>query len=121
MTLQGIRSGPNSSNPLYMCVIPQCPRPIKTGTRQEAIISRTLFNNSVLDAQAKCLPSCIIGGIDVSLICYADDILNLKRSIQRIHQNFKILKDEYSKSDCLLILIKQKLSFSIGKIPLLLS
>ena len=91
------RVRPNSSIPSNMLVNLQYPILVKKGTRQGAITSPTLFNNSVLEAQAKCLPSCILGRIDMSLICYADDILNLSRTIQRIEQNFKILKDEYSK------------------------
>ena len=75
------RVRPNSLNPLNIPVNPQYPIPLKKGTRQGAITSLTLFNNGVLDAQAKCLPSYILGGIDVSLMHYADDILNLSRTI----------------------------------------
>jgi hypothetical protein len=33
----------------------------------------------------------------VALVCYADDVLNLTRSLQRIKENFSILESEYSK------------------------
>ena len=75
---------PNLSNPLNLSVIP-----VTKGTRQGAIASPTLFNNGVLDAQAKCLPFYIIKGINVSLVCYADSILNLSPTIQCTEQNFK--------------------------------
>ncbi|XP_065578573.1 uncharacterized protein LOC136038982 [Artemia franciscana] len=64
--------------------IPSCPTesvivPVRKGVRQGSVVSLTLYNNSVLLAQAQVATSCVSKGIDVSLMAYADDLLNLNR------------------------------------------
>jgi len=60
-------------------------------------VSPTLYNNSVLPAQAQVATSCVSKGIDVSLMAYADDLLNLNRSADRLSKNFDVLSREYNK------------------------
>ena len=81
--------------------MPPIPRrqliPVKKGARQGAVTSPDLFNNYVLEAQDLCPPSLILSSVNLSLICYADDILNLSRTLQRITEIFGILEAEYQK------------------------
>ena len=71
--------------------------PVKKGIRQGAVNSPDLFNNSVIEGQYKTPTTCILYGIDVSLISYADDILNICRTLQGIKSCFSALTDEYSR------------------------
>ena len=71
--------------------------PVLKGARQGAVSSPHLFNNYVLQAQDKCPTSCILSSIDTSLVCYADDVLNLSRTLQKASDIFKTLKTEYLK------------------------
>jgi hypothetical protein len=64
---------------------------VNTGALQGSITSPTLFNNGVIDAQSKCISSCIEAATKVTLVCYADDVLNLTKSLQCIEENFSIL------------------------------
>ena len=82
--------------------IPSCPTesvvvPVRKGVRQGSVVSPTLYNNSVLPAQAQVATSCVSKGIDVSLMAYADDLLNLNRSADRLSKNFDVLSREYNK------------------------
>ena len=70
---------------------------VEKGTRQGAVSSPSLFNNGVLDAQSAVPTSFIFAGLDLSLVCYADDILNVSRTIQRISEIFATLQSEYAK------------------------
>ena len=70
--------------------------PVKKGIRQGVVNSPDLFNNSVIEAQYKAPATCILYGIDVLFISYADDILNISRTLQRIKSCFSALTDEYS-------------------------
>ena len=71
--------------------------PVKKGARQGSLLSPSLYNNSVLNAQACVNISFISKNINVSLLTYADDLLNLSRSIRGLQLNFSILCDEYRK------------------------
>lgn len=71
--------------------------PVKKGARQGAVTSPDLFNNCVLDAQDQCPSSLILSSANLSLVCYADDILNLSRTLQRAIDIFEILEAEYLK------------------------
>ena len=55
--------------------------PVRRGVRQSALTSPVAFNNCILNAQSSAVPSCILKGIDVSLIAYADDIFNPSRTV----------------------------------------
>ena len=82
--------------------IPSCPTesvvvPVRKWVRQGSVVSPTLYNNSVLPAQAEVATSCVSKGIDVSLMAYADDLLNLNRSADRLSKNFDVLSREYNK------------------------
>jgi hypothetical protein len=70
---------------------------VEKGTRQHAVSSPSLSNNGILDAQSAVLTSFIFADLDLSLVCYADDILNLSRTIQRISEIFAMLQSEYAK------------------------
>ena len=71
--------------------------PVKKGIRQGAVNSSDLFYNSVIDAQYKAPTTCILYGIDVSLISYVEDTLNISRALQGIKSCFSGLTDEYSR------------------------
>ena len=47
--------------------------------------------------QSSAVTSCILEGIDVSLIAYAADIFNPSRTVQSFERNFAILSKEYAK------------------------
>ena len=59
--------------------------------------SLDLFNSFVIEAQYKAPETCILHGIDVSLISYADNILNICRTLQGLKSCFSALTDEYSR------------------------
>ena len=71
--------------------------PVLKDARQGAVSSPHLFNNYVLQSQDKGPTSCILSSIDASLVCYADDVLNLIRTLQKASDNFETLKTEYLK------------------------
>ena len=71
--------------------------PVRKGIRQGSITSPPLYNNSIIVPQESAKTCCIYLGIDVSLINYADDILNASRSVSRVEDNYNILSDEYAK------------------------
>ena len=84
--------------------------PVHKSFRQGAIASSPLFNNSVIDAQKKVEMSFIFRGLDLSLLNYADDILNLSRILALTDKNFASLSEEHndiglkfnpSKSECI--------------------
>jgi len=70
--------------------------PVKKGVRQGAISSPTAFNNSIVKPQSKSLMTYILRGVDLSLIGYADDVLNLSRFLQGLEDNFTRLQQEYA-------------------------
>ena len=70
--------------------------PVRRGVRQGALTSPVSFNNCILNAQSSAVPSCILKGIDVLLIAYADDIFNPSRAVQSFERNFAILSKEYA-------------------------
>ena len=67
------------------------------GIRQGGVSSPPFYNKSVLEAQKKVQTSFIFRGLDLSLLNYADDVLNLSRTISDIEENFEILFPEYKK------------------------
>ena len=71
--------------------------PVLKGARQGAVSSPNFFNNYVLEAQDQCPCSLILASTNLSFVCYADDILNLSRTLLRISEIFAILQDEYLK------------------------
>lgn len=71
--------------------------PVRKGIRQGAISSPPFYNNSVIEAQQVVKPSFLYLGLDLSLLNYADDILNLSRSFSRFEENFAALKSSYEK------------------------
>jgi len=70
-------------------VLVESDRPVKKGIRQEVVNLPDLFNNSVIESHYKAPTTCILYGIDVSLISYADDMLNIIRSLQGIKKFFQ--------------------------------
>jgi exonuclease III len=77
--------------------ISKCVIRVWKGIRQGGISSPPLYNNSVLEAQKKVRTTFIYRGLDMSLLNYADDILNLSRTVSGIEENFDILCIEYRK------------------------
>ena len=67
--------------------------PVRRGVKQGALTSPVTFNNCILNAQSSAVPSCILKGMDVSLIAYADP----SRTVQSFGRNFAILSKEYAK------------------------
>lgn len=84
---------------------------VKKGIKQGAVSSPDLFNNSISTAQSKVAPCCIFKGIDVSLVGFADDLLNFSRILSSLESNFKILEMEYDEIG---------LSFNVTKCEVLL-
>ena len=70
--------------------------PVEKGIRQGAVSSPTLYNNSVIESQKDVEMSLVFRGRDISLLNYADDILNLSRSFWMIEKNFDTLRNAYS-------------------------
>ncbi|XP_065582962.1 uncharacterized protein LOC136042033 [Artemia franciscana] len=70
--------------------------PVHKSIRQGTITSPPLFNNSVIDAQKKADMSFIFEGLGLSLLNYADDVLNLRRTLALIEKNFASLSEEYN-------------------------
>ena len=71
--------------------------PVRKGVRQGSVVSLSLYNNSVQPAEAQVATSCVSKGNDVSLMAYADDLLNLNSSADRPSKNFDVLSREYNK------------------------
>ena len=71
--------------------------PVRKGIRQASITSPPLYNNGVLEAQSYTISSCIYRGLDVSVLNYANDVINISRSVPPIEENFNILKVYYAK------------------------
>ena len=67
------------SNPVESAVVP-----VRKGVRQCSVVSPSLYNNSVLPAQDRVAMSCVSKGIDVSLMTYADDLLDLNWPADRL-------------------------------------
>jgi len=65
------------------------------GFRQGGLTSPGLINNSVIPAQSSIESTCIYRGLDVSLLTYADDILNLSRTFSGCENTSLKLKLEY--------------------------
>lgn len=69
---------------------------VHKGIKQGAITSPTLYNNSVNDAQQVISPSYICKHIDLSLLGFADDLLNLSRLLSSLENNFSRLEKSYA-------------------------
>ena len=67
----------------------------RKGIQQGAISSPLLYNNSVLESQKPVKTSFLFRGMDLSMLNYADDILNTSRCLSRIKANFDILSTAY--------------------------
>ena len=61
---------------------------IKKGVRQGALTSPNAFNNSIVKLQSKSIMTYVLRGIDLSLISYADDVLNLSCLLSGLEENF---------------------------------
>ena len=75
------------------CTIELSPRgnpmlPVKKGVRQGAITPPTAFNNSIVKPQSNALTTCILLGIDISLIGYVDGVFSLSHFLRGLEQNF---------------------------------
>ena len=68
---------------------------ILKGVRQGGLTSPSLFNNSVLNAQKSFNFSCIHHGFNLSLITFADDVLNLSCTFSGCKNAFNQLYNEY--------------------------
>ena len=71
---------------------------VKRGTRQVAIATPCFFINYVLEAQKKCEMSCILSGLNISLVSYTDDIFNISKTTEKISKTLQKLKTQYLKS-----------------------
>ena len=69
--------------------------PILKGVRQGALTSPVLFNNCVTGAQDKLNCIFIFKGVDLSLVTFADDLLNLSCTFQGCSSTFEFLQEEY--------------------------
>ena len=66
------------------------------GIRQGGVTSPPLYNNSVVAPQKKARISFVFKGLDLSILNYADDILNLSRTVSSVEENFSVLSREYA-------------------------
>ena len=71
--------------------------PVKKGVRLCALTSPTAFNNSTVKPQSKSNLTYILRGIDLSLISYADDVLNLSCLLRGLEENFIQFQVKYGK------------------------
>jgi hypothetical protein len=66
--------------------------PIHIGVKQGAITSPTIHNNATLPAQCQLSSCCIYKGIELSILCYADDVLKttsgLEKCFREISENY---------------------------------
>ena len=77
------------SHPVESAVVLVCKR-----VRQGSVVSPSFYNDSVLPAQARVAMSCVSNGIDVSLVMYVDDLVDLNRSTYRLSKNLYVLNME---------------------------
>ena len=73
--------------------------PVRRGVRQSALIFPIAFSNCILDAQFQAVSSCILKGIDLSLIAYANNVFNHSRMVLEFEKKISILSREFSKID----------------------
>jgi hypothetical protein len=71
--------------------------PVKKGVRQGAITSPTAFNNSIVKPQSNVLTTCILLGIDISLVGYVDGVFSLSHFLRGLEENFLQLQCTYHK------------------------
>ena len=71
--------------------------PINKGVRQGALTSPTTFNNSIVKLQSKSNLTYMLKRIDLSIISYADDVLNLSHLLCSLGENFIQFQVEYGK------------------------
>lgn len=68
---------------------------IQKGVRQGALTSPVLFIHCVTRAQDKSNCTFIFKGVDLSLVTFVDDLLNLFYTFQGCFSTFELLQDEY--------------------------
>ena len=71
--------------------------PVKKGARQGSVTSPCAFNNCIIEPQSTIETTCIARGIDVTMIAYADDILNPSRTVAGTETTFSTLQSNYSR------------------------
>ena len=69
---------------------------VNIGIKQGAITSPTIYNNATLRAQGDLSPCCILNGVSVSVLCYADDVLNLSRAVFSLEKSFREIAKNYN-------------------------
>ena len=62
--------------------------PIHIGVKQGAITSPLVYNNATLPVQCQLSSCCIYKGTDLSILCYADEVFNISRTISRLKKCF---------------------------------
>ena len=55
--------------------------PVKRGARQGA---PCYFSNNFPETQDRCEMSCVLSGLNISLVTYDDDIFNISRTLDKI-------------------------------------
>ena len=70
--------------------------PIHIGVKQGAVTSPTIYNNATLPAQCQLSSCCIYKGTDLSVLCYADDVVNISRTISGLEKCFLDICKNYS-------------------------
>jgi hypothetical protein len=69
---------------------------VNIGIKQRVIISPTIYNNATLRALGDLSPCCIFNGVSVSVLCYADDVLNLSRTVFNLEKSFREIAKNYN-------------------------
>jgi hypothetical protein len=64
--------------------------------KQGAITSPTIYNNATQRAQGGLSPCCILNGFIVSVLCYADDVLDLTRAVFSLEKSFREIAKNYN-------------------------
>ena len=71
--------------------------PMYIGIYQSAITSPMVYNNVTLPAQNSIPISCVVKATNTSVLCYADDLLNLIRSVSSLEESFNGILSEFRK------------------------
>ena len=62
-----------------------------TDIKQGAITPLMVYNNATLPAQDSIPISCVVKATNTSVLCYADDLINLSRSVTNLKESFNVI------------------------------
>ena len=83
----------------YHSSVSHCEIIVTLGIQQGAIIFPTVYNKTALVAQSGFPTSCIVKGTNISIMCYADDPLNLILSVASLGNSCPVVDGNYKRID----------------------